>query len=180
MGKKKLKFRIPGRKRKASTKGNIQVGPGLPGEETQNEDDIFGDSIIKPTSFYSGQREKTKLNWFLFELALNFESYISRHLAIKLIKYKIEEREIADFSIHLAREMKEIILQKLSGEIEDVYFSYEMIESYFPRIKSEKLIDEMLDVLAGAWVFQLDACGSCPTRCLTEKDHYCTMFDTGP
>jgi hypothetical protein len=179
MGKKKLKFRVP-IKKKASAKGNSAAETGLPGEEPQNEDDIFGDSIIKPTSFYSRQREKTKLNWFLFELALSFESYISRHLGIKLIKYKIGEREIADFSIHLAREMKEIILQKLSGEIEEVYFSYEMVESYFPRIKSEQLIDEMLDVLASAWVFQLDACGSCPTRCITEKDSYCTMFDTGP
>ncbi len=40
--------------------------------------------------------------------------------------------------------MKDIILQKLAGKIDNVYFSYEMVESYFPAL-SDKLVNKMLD-----------------------------------
>ena len=71
---------------------------------------------------------------------------------------------------------KSIILQKLSSRIDKVYFSYEMVESYFPKL-SDRRVNKMLDVIAKAWGEQLSFCGICPTRCISEKDIYCTMFD---
>lgn len=47
------------------------------------EDIIFGDQI-KPTSFYSNEQEKTKLNWFCYELALSFDLAIGSKLGKKL------------------------------------------------------------------------------------------------
>lgn len=144
-----------------------------------NEEDKFGGDLIKPTSFYSAEHEKTKLNWFCYEIALSFEFEIQRKLGEKLKRYKIYEKDIADFSIYLAKLMKGIVLQQLSGEIETVYYSYEMVESYFPRL-SGRMVDKMLDAIAKAWDEQLSVCGICPTRCLSEKGVYCTMFDEGP
>ena len=72
--------------------------------------------------------------------------------------------------------MKKIILQKLSGEIETVYFSYDLIEAYFPYLK-DKMINKILDAIEEARSGLLDTCEICPTRCVTEKDEYCTMFD---
>jgi uncharacterized Fe-S radical SAM superfamily protein PflX len=94
-------------------------------------------------------------------------------------RYGIDEKEIADFSIYFAKKMKEIILQKLSGEIETVYFSYDLIEAYFPRFR-DRMINKILDAVGEAWDEQLSICEICPTRCVTEKDEYCTMFDEGP
>ncbi|MEA2075608.1 MAG: hypothetical protein U9O85_07750 [Euryarchaeota archaeon] len=145
----------------------------------EDEEDKFGDDLIKPTSFYSAEHEKTKLNWFCYEIALSFEFEIKRKLGEKLKRYKIYEKDIADFSVYFAKKMKGIVLQQLSGEIEKVYFSYEMVESYFPML-SDRMVNKMLDAIAKAWDEQLGVCEICPTRCVSEKDVYCTMFDEGP
>jgi len=147
--------------------------------DEDDEDDKFGDDLIRPTSFYSVEHEKTKLNWFCYELALNFEHTITSELEKKLRRRGIFEEHIADFSIYFAKKMKGIILQKLSGEIEKVYFSYDLVELYFPTL-NDRLVNKILDAVAKAWDEQLSICEICPTRCISEKDVYCTMFDEGP
>jgi len=72
--------------------------------------------------------------------------------------------------------MKKIILQQQFGEIEHVYLSYKMIESYYPNL-SDKMINDILDAISKAWKFQLGFCVACPNRCISEKDVYCIMFD---
>jgi uncharacterized Fe-S radical SAM superfamily protein PflX len=138
-----------------------------------------GISMIKPTSFYSAEFEKTKLNWFCYELSMGIYDEIMKNLGKRLKKYKIDEKALAEFSIYTSKKMKGIILQKLSGRIEKVYFSYEMVESYFPNL-SDKLVNKMLDAISKVWDEQLGFCEICPTRCISEKDAYCTMFDEGP
>ena len=112
-----------------------------------------GISMIKQTSFYSSESDKTKLK-----------------------KHKISDEALAEFSIYISKEMKDIILQKLSSRIEKVYFSYEMIESYFPNL-SDKLVNKMLDAISKTWDTLLGFCEVCPSRCISEKDAYCTMFN---
>jgi hypothetical protein len=92
------------------------------------------------------------------------------------MKYKIDDKAIAEFSIYYSKVMKYIVLQKLSGKIKTVIHSYEPIEFYFPKI-NDKMVNKMLDVIAKAWEEQLDVCINCPNRCLSEKDLYCPMFD---
>jgi len=137
-----------------------------------------GMDMIKPTSFYYSQSEKIKLNWFCYELSMGIYDEIKESLGKRLEKYKIDDKAIAEFSIYISKKMKEIILQQLSGKIETVYFSYEMVESYFPNF-SDKLVDEMLDAFSNAWDELLGVCVTCPTRCISEQDVYCTMFDEG-
>ena len=38
-------------------------------------------------------------------------------------------------------------------------------------------MEKILDAIAEAWDEQLSVCEICPTRCVSEKDRYCTMFD---
>ena len=135
-----------------------------------------GISMRKPTSFYSSESEKIKLNWFCYELSMGIYDEVNENLGKRLKKYKIDGNAIAEFSIYLSKKMKDIILQKLSDRIEKVYFSYEMVESYFPNL-SDKLVNKMLDAISKAWDVQLGVCEICPTRCVSEKDAYCTMFD---
>ena len=40
--------------------------------EIENDEDLFGDHFIKPTSFYSNEQEKTKLNWFCLKFIYLF------------------------------------------------------------------------------------------------------------
>ena len=136
----------------------------------------FAIDIIKPTSFYSNEREKTKLNWFCYEFAMAIYDNMKEDMGKQLKKHKISDESLAEFSIYISKKMKGIILQKLSGEIETIYFSYKMIESYFPNLR-DKLIDKMLDVVSKSWDELLSFCQICPTRCISEKDVYCPMFD---
>ena len=132
--------------------------------------------MIKPTSFYSTEREKTKLNWFCYELSLGIYDDLKDNIGKQQKKHKISDESLAEFSIYISKKMIDIILQKLSGRIEAVYFSYEMIESYFPNIE-DKFINKMLDSISKTWDMQLSFCEICPTRCISEKDEYCTMFN---
>ncbi len=133
-------------------------------------------SMIKPSVFVHQESEKTKLNWFCYEMSMTFYEEMNENIGTSLKKYRISDKDIADFSIYLSKRMKGIILKKLSGRIDKVYFSYEMVESYFPKL-NDRLVNKLLKVLSKAWYKQLDFCVVCPTRCVSEKDAYCTMFD---
>lgn len=141
--------------------------------------DKFKIDIIKPTSFYSNETEKTKLNWFLYELSLGIYDDVQKNLGKKLKKYRIYDEALAKFSVYFSKSMKDVILQKLSGKIDAVYFSYKMIDSYFPNL-SDRVANKMLDIISKAWDEQLGWCVGCPTRCISEKDSYCTIFDEVP
>jgi len=141
-----------------------------------NKDYKSAMNMIKPTAFVRRECEKTKLNWFCYEVSMTFYEEINEDLGKLLKKFRIKDKDIANFSIYLSKRTKGIILKKLSGKIDKVCFSYELVESYFPRL-SDRLVNKMLDVISKAWIKHLDFCVICPTRCITEKDAYCTMFD---
>jgi len=143
---------------------------------TMKEEGRSGISKIKPTSFYSSESEKTKLNWFCYELSVSIYDDMKKDNGKRLKKHKIRDEVLAEFSIYISTKMKDIILQKLSGRIDKVYFSYEMIESYFPNLDDE-FINKMLDSISKTWDEQLSFCETCPTRCISERDAYCTMFN---
>ena len=142
-------------------------------------EDKFRTDQIKPTAFYSSEDEKIKLNWFCYELSMGIYNELKEHLEKRLKKYKIDDKSIAGFSIYISKTIKEDILQKLSGKIERVCFSYEMVVSYFPTL-DDRLVSKMLDAILKAWDEQLGFCEACPTRCISEKGAYCTVFDDGP
>ncbi len=131
---------------------------------------------ILPSDFFSKPSEKTKLNWFFFEYALEIQSRIDRPLRKKLKRKHIWERDIAEFCRRYAKEMKQPILDKLSGKAPDMILSHEPIEEFFPSL-NDYLINKLLAVAVEAWEGMLDMCVSCPIRCISEKDKITPMFD---
>jgi len=140
------------------------------------EEGRSGISMIKPTSFYSSECEKTKLNWFCYEFSVSIYDDMKEDIGKRLKKHKIRDEVLAEFSIYISAKMKDIIIQKLSGRIDKIYFSYEMVESYFPNLDDE-FINKMLDSISKTWDEQLSFCEMCLTRCISERDAYCTMFN---
>jgi hypothetical protein len=135
-----------------------------------------GLNMIKPTSFYSDESEKTKLNWFCYELSIEIYDNMKRYVENRLKRNKVSDEALVEFSINISKSMKDIISQKLLGRINNVYFSHEMIERNFPNL-DDRLINKMLDINAKAWDELLSVCEACPTRCISEKDAYCAMFN---
>ena len=132
--------------------------------------------LITPAAFYLNERDKTKLSWFLFEYAAEFNSHIKRHLRKKLRRKKIDDKKNADLCIHYALQMKGEILDKLSGRAENVSLSYHAIEEFFPDL-SDKLMDDLLTSAFNAWDSITAMCVRCPTRCISEKEQKAPMFD---
>jgi len=133
--------------------------------------------LIKPIMFYSCEKEKIKLNWFCYELSMEFYDDITESLEALLDRNRIDDREFADFCVYAAKKMKCIVLEKLSGRRKDIEFSYEMVEYFFPKL-NDKDVDTMLTALDKAWKNLLDICVDCPVRCISERNVYCTLFDT--
>ena len=57
-----------------------------------------GISMIKPTSFYSRESEKTKLNWFCYELSMSIYDDMRVDIGKQLKKHKISDEALAEFS----------------------------------------------------------------------------------
>ena len=92
--------------------------------------------MIKPTSFYSNECEKIKLNWFCYELSMGIYDNMRDDLGYRLKRHKISEEVLADFSICTSKKLKDAILRQLSGKDKNVCISYELIESYFPDLEN--------------------------------------------
>ena len=133
-------------------------------------------AVIKPTMFYSCKKEKVKFNWFCYELSMAIYDEITDGLEKMLNKNRITDRKLADFSVWISKKMKCLMLERLSGQRKDVGFSYEMVEHHFPNLGDDN-VNEMLDSLCDAWSTLFESCVTCPTRCITERNVYCTMFD---
>ncbi len=131
---------------------------------------------ITPAAFYRNEKDKIKLNWFLFEYAAELDTHIKRPLRKRLKHKNINNRKIAEFCIYYSKHMKDEILNKLSGRIDNVSLSYHAIEDFFPHL-NDKLVDDLLTSAFDAWDSLTLMCVTCPTRCISEKDKKSTMFD---
>jgi hypothetical protein len=141
-----------------------------------NEKRKTGLGMIKPTSFYSNESEKIKLNWFCYELSIEIYDNMKKDIGYRLKKNKISDDVLAEFSICTSKKLKDVILLQVSGKIKKVCLSYELIESYFPNL-DDRMVNKMLNVLSKAWDGLLSFCVACPNRCISEKDEYCTLFN---
>ena len=144
----------------------------------KDEKDGAARGRITPDRFFSKNKEKTKLNWFLFELALEIERFIAkeRRLTAQLHRAGVDDSQMRDFCVHYAKHMKSEILDKLAGRIANVRLGYLEIERFFPLI-GDRLVDRLLTVVGKAWKSQTEICVACPTRCISEKDKRAQMFD---
>ncbi len=133
-------------------------------------------AVITPAAFYTNEKDKIKLNWFLFEYAAELDSHIERPLRKRLKRKNIDNRKIAEFCIYYSKQMKGEILDKLSGRIENVSLSYHAIEAFFPRL-DDRLVDDLLTSAFDAWDSITSMCVKCPSRCISEKDNKAPMFD---
>lgn len=133
---------------------------------------------ISPDAFHNSETEKTKLNWFLFEYALEYEASIheDKKLHSRLGRKGVDDRIIAAFCIEHAKRMAGQILARVAHKIANIEFGYGSIETFFPDI-GDQLLDRLLMKAAKAWDSLTERCVICPTRCISERDRKAAMFD---
>ena len=135
-----------------------------------------GYSEIRPEHFFSSQSEKTRFNWFAFELACEIDQAIPYKLKKYLSKRGYTKETFNQSCIKLARLLQIVVLKKLNKTIPDIELSYVEIEQAFPKL-DDKTVNEILEYVSTAWERLLGVCVVCPSACISNKDKYCTMFD---
>jgi hypothetical protein len=133
-------------------------------------------STIQPYHFYSNPSEKTKFNWFAFELACEIERAVPFKLKRYLSKKGYTKQTFNMSCIHLATLLQGVVLKQLRNEIPEMQLNYTEVEKAFPKL-NDKTVNKLLDCTSQAWENLLSVCVTCPSACVTNKDKYCAMFD---
>ena len=137
----------------------------------------ISDGKIKAEWFYENEEGKTKLNWFLYEVALEYQMYIKDTPELKAYRKSHGDRNIALFCTHYAKQMKQSVLDRLYGKTEATISYEEYITDFYPEME-QRQVNLLMDVAEKAWDNHLSVCEVCPTRCISEKDDKCFMFDS--
>ena len=131
---------------------------------------------IKAEWFYENEEGKTKLNWFLYEVALEYQMFIKDTPELKPYRKSYGDRSVAHFCTHFAKQMKQSVLDRL-GEKPDATFIYEeYIKDFYPEM-ADGQVHLLMDAARRSWDSQISGCETCPTRCLSEKEAWCELFD---
>ena len=133
-------------------------------------------SKIEPHHFFSTQDQKTKFNWFAFELASEIDRAVPYQLKKYLSKRGYTKQTFNKSCIKLAILLQGVVLKKLRNEIPGMQINHTEVERAFPKLNN-KTINKLLDSTGKAWDSLLGICVSCPSACVSNKDDYCPMFD---
>jgi hypothetical protein len=133
-------------------------------------------SKITPYHFFNDAADKTKFNWFAFELACEIDLAVPNKLKKRLSKKGYTREMFNQSCIKLSKLLQEMVFKKLRNETPDMEINYTEVEQAFPKL-NDKTVDQLLTCTGKAWENLLDVCVSCPTACVSNKDDYCPMFD---
>jgi hypothetical protein len=126
--------------------------------------------------FHHLEGEKTKLNWFLLETALEHYDRIMGSAALAAYREQYGESQIALFCAYYARRMKASLLNNLRGRRKSIVAYLDYIDDYYPN--HDHATNRALRAVANeAWEHMLDACLNCPQQCLEDYSSRSMDFD---
>jgi len=121
---------------------------------------------IKKEWFYSLEGEKTNLNWFLFESAMEIYDHIRRTPGLADYRKQYNEQQIAQFCTYYARRVKSYMLtNRRAGDDSITYGEY--VNDFYPQHSKE--MNHALWIVACVAFAQIQSnCKHCPQDCLAE------------
>jgi hypothetical protein len=131
---------------------------------------------IKIEWFHNIEGEKTKLNWFLLETALEYYSRIMDNDTLSSYRELYDKEQIALFCTYYTRRMKKSLLNCLKGRTKSVIHYRDYVDDYYPH-HDDSLNRELEDIAIKAWRHMLDACENCPQDCIYDYESRTTLFD---
>ena len=131
---------------------------------------------IKTEWFYKDESEQTKINWFCFEYALEFYTFIMKSEALRKYRARNSNEGIAAFCAYFAKRMKKSVYDKLDAITPVIIIDEEYIADYYPKNTQHQNI-VFIDAAGEAWDNLLAACETCPMRCISEREKRSEFFD---
>ena len=137
------------------------------------------EKFISASWFYTDSREKTKLNWFLYEYACKLFEHIgeSRKKTVREWKARRGDERIAEFCAYFAKRMRRNAFSR-SAEVreEDIITADEFIRDYW-HTNTRLETGALADIGEAAWLELLESCRACTVGCLVGMHERCDFFD---
>jgi hypothetical protein len=126
--------------------------------------------------FYYLYSDKTKLNWFLLEIALEYYDRIKRSPELASYREHNSEQQTAQYCAYYARRLQDSLLNYLRGRRKTVIFYREYAGDFYPHHDDELtiLLSRMArETFDHMWY----ACKGCPQQCLDDYETISPLFD---
>jgi len=127
------------------------IRDNLPARMAWVRQTLPGDSPIRMEWFYRLHDEKTKLGWYLLELALEYYGRIMDSPELGSYRERYSEGQIAQYCAYYARRLKESLLKYMRGQRKTVCCDY--------MLAGERIITVRL------------ACPLCESTSLVRRNH---------
>ena len=131
---------------------------------------------INMSWFHNLEGEKTKLNWFLFEVALEYYDRIMYSPDLKSYRERYDKEQIAQYCTYYVRRMKAGLLKFLRKQRKCINLYQEHITDFYPH-HSHQLNSALSEVAEEALTHMLAACKNCPQQCLLDYRSRTADFD---
>ena len=126
--------------------------------------------------FYHLEGDKTKLNWFLLEVALEYYTRINDSPELKRYREQHNEEQIAQYCTYYVRRLKGSLLKCIRGQRKSIVLYQEHIVDFYPQ-HSDQLNGALGKVAKEALDHMLSACENCPAMCLRDYKSRSMDFD---
>ena len=137
---------------------------------------IMNHSPIQMEWFYNLEGEKTKFNWFLLEIALEYYSRIMGSSELKAYRKQYNNKQIAQYCTYYARRSKTDLLKYVKGQRKNFYTYQEYIDDFYPHHTEQQ--NELLSKVGNeAWEHMLEGCINCPQQCLNDYRSRSIFFE---
>ena len=131
---------------------------------------------IQAKWYYHLEGEKTKLNWFLMEIALEYYDRIMDSPDLAWYREQYDDRQIAQYCTYYAMRAKEGLLKCLRGQRKKVLLRTEHIDDFYPHHTAQQN-DALGKAGDRSWDSMLSACKVCPQQCLKDYRSRSCHFD---
>jgi len=120
--------------------------------------------------------EKTKLNWYLLEMALEYYDRIMGSAELATYRELYDEERVAQYCAYYARRLKESLLKYIRGQRKTVIFYHEYAGDYYPQ-HDERLAAVLSRIARESFDSMWPGCRACPQQCLWEHEDRSPLFD---
>jgi len=137
---------------------------------------LFNHTPIQMEWFYYLEGEKTKLNWFLMEVALEYYDRIMGNAGLESYRELYSKEQIGQYCTYYVRRMKDGLLKFLRGQRKNINIYQEHIADFYPH-QSHRQNSALNAVAQEVLEHMLSACKNCLQRCLSNYQSKSADFD---
>ena len=133
-------------------------------------------SPIKMEWFYNLYEYKTKMNWILYEYALDFYDHIMDNPLLEEYRKEYSNEQIGHFCAYHARRLRVSALKAFKGQRKKVMFQHEYISDFYPQFTKDQ-VQTMNDIALQSWD-EMPFCDTCPERCWEDYESRSYNFES--